>query len=132
LGYDVYQVANEGKMVAVVPAAQAQAALAAMRSAPYGSKAAIIGKVVEARAGSFCQGAGAAAASDKGVAAGRDVPAVASERDVQAANFAEHDNLAASNSQSPPLAGARVYLRSDFGSLRIMDMLAGEQLPRIC
>ena len=35
LGYDVLQVANEGKMVAVVPAEQADAALAAMRAARY-------------------------------------------------------------------------------------------------
>ena len=40
LGYDVLQVANEGKMVAVVPAEQADAALAAMRSARYGENAA--------------------------------------------------------------------------------------------
>lgn len=46
LGYDVFQVANEGKMVAIVPAAQAEAALAAMRQAPYGSEAAIIGEVI--------------------------------------------------------------------------------------
>ena len=38
LGYDVLQVANEGKMVAVVPAEQADAALAAMRAARYGEK----------------------------------------------------------------------------------------------
>ena len=31
LGYDVFQVANEGKMVAVVPAEEAEAALAAMK-----------------------------------------------------------------------------------------------------
>ncbi len=35
LGYDVLQVANEGKMVAVVPAEQADAALAATRAAPH-------------------------------------------------------------------------------------------------
>ena len=46
LGYDVFQVANEGKMVAVVPADEADAALAAMRTAPYGENAAIIGTVV--------------------------------------------------------------------------------------
>ena len=39
LGYDVLQVANEGKMVAVVPAEQADAALAAMRAARYGENA---------------------------------------------------------------------------------------------
>jgi hydrogenase expression/formation protein HypE len=77
LGYDVYQVANEGKMVAVVPADQAEAALAAMRSAPYGADAAIIGEVTEGPAG-------------------------------------------------------RVYVKTSFGARRIMDMLVGEQLPRIC
>ena len=77
LGYDVYQVANEGKMVAVVPADQAEAALAAMQGAPYGTDAAVIGTVAEAPAG-------------------------------------------------------RVYVRTGFGATRIMDMLVGEQLPRIC
>jgi len=80
LGYDVLQVANEGKMVAVVPAEQADAALAAMRAARYGENAAIIGRVL-------------------------------------------------------PLAeGARpaVRVRTGWGSTRILDMLVGEQLPRIC
>ena len=80
LGYDVLQVANEGKMVAVVPAEQADAALAAMRAARYGEHAAIIGRVL-------------------------------------------------------PLAeGARpaVRVRTGWGSTRILDMLVGEQLPRIC
>ncbi|MDR1350043.1 MAG: hydrogenase expression/formation protein HypE, partial [Zoogloeaceae bacterium] len=39
LGYDVYHLANEGKMVAVVAAEQAEAALAAMRQSPYGADA---------------------------------------------------------------------------------------------
>jgi len=51
LGYDVFQVANEGKMVAIVPADQAEAALEAMRKAPYGENAAIIGEVTEGVAG---------------------------------------------------------------------------------
>ncbi len=80
LGYDVYQVANEGKMVCVVPAEQAEAALAAMRANKYGTDAAIIGEVVE----------------------------TPGERD------------------------PRVSIRTGFGALRIMDMLVGEQLPRIC
>lgn len=80
LGYDVYQVANEGKMVCVVPAEQAEAALAAMRANKYGADAAIIGEVVE----------------------------TLEERD------------------------PRVSIRTGFGALRIMDMLVGEQLPRIC
>ncbi|MEI7814088.1 MAG: hydrogenase expression/formation protein HypE [Coriobacteriia bacterium] len=77
LGYDVFQVANEGKMVAVVPAEQADAALAAMKASPYGEKAAIIGEVAESPAG-------------------------------------------------------KVYVFTSFGATRIMDMLVGEQLPRIC
>ena len=77
LGYDVYQVANEGKMVAIVPPEQADAALAAMRASRYGEEAAIIGQVTEGPAG-------------------------------------------------------RVYVQTSFGARRIMDMLVGEQLPRIC
>jgi hydrogenase expression/formation protein HypE len=77
LGYDVYQVANEGKMVAVVPPEQAEVALAAMRASRYGEDAAIIGSVAEGPAG-------------------------------------------------------RVYVQTSFGARRIMDMLVGEQLPRIC
>lgn len=80
LGYDVYQVANEGKMVCVVTADQAQAALEAMKRSPYGADAAIIGEVVE----------------------------------------------------KPEDRAPRVSLRTGFGALRIMDMLVGEQLPRIC
>jgi hydrogenase expression/formation protein HypE len=77
LGYDVYHVANEGKMVAGVPADQAEAALEAMRGAPYGADAAIVGEVTEESSG-------------------------------------------------------KVYVRTSFGASRIMDMLVGEQLPRIC
>lgn len=80
LGYDVYQVANEGKMVCVVPAEQAEAALIAMRANKYGIDAAIIGEVVE----------------------------------------------------TPEERDPRVSIRTGFGALRIMDMLVGEQLPRIC
>ena len=80
LGYDVYQVANEGKMVCVVPAEQAEAALAAMRANKYGADAAVIGEVVE----------------------------------------------------TPEERDPRVSIRTGFGALRIMDMLVGEQLPRIC
>lgn len=79
LGYDVFQVANEGKMVAVVPADEADAALAAMRADRYGAEAAIVGEV-----------------------------------------------------RAAGPSGARVLLRTPFGSARILDMLVGEQLPRIC
>ena len=77
LGYDVFQVANEGKMVAIVPAEQAEAALAAMKASPYGEDAAIVGEAAESSPG-------------------------------------------------------KVYVHTGFGATRIMDMLVGEQLPRIC
>ena len=80
LGYDVMQVANEGKMVCVVPADQAEAALAAMHANKYGVDAAIVGEVAE----------------------------------------------------MVPERGPKVYLETPLGSKRILDMLVGEQLPRIC
>ena len=80
LGYDVLQVANEGKMVCVVPADEAEAALAAMRANRYGRDAAIIGEVTAAR----------------------------------------------------PDRGPKAFVRTAFGGVRILDMLVGEQLPRIC
>ena len=80
LGYDVLQVANEGKMVAVVPADEAGAALEAMRASRYGENAAIIGRVGE-----------------------------------------PHTS-----------AHAQVRVRTAWGATRVLDMLVGEQLPRIC
>ena len=77
---DVFQVANEGKMVCVVAPEAAEAALAAMRTSKYGADAAIIGEVGDMRA-------------DR---------------------------------------GPKVYVRNAFGGRRILDMLVGEQLPRIC
>ncbi len=80
LGYDVLQVANEGKMVCVVPADEAEAALRAMRADRYGQDACVIG-----------------------------------------------------SAQEVPVDGRpRVLLRTAFGGTRILDMLVGEQLPRIC
>ena len=80
LGYDVLQVANEGKMVCVTAPDVADAALDAMRQSPYGRDAAIVGEVGEMRL-------------DR---------------------------------------GPKVYVRNGFGGRRILDMLVGEQLPRIC
>ena len=80
LGYDVFQVANEGKMVCVVAPEFAEAALAAMKASKYGADAAVIGEVVAADAG-----------------------------------------------RKP-----RVTVRNMFGGKRVLDMLVGEQLPRIC
>jgi hydrogenase expression/formation protein HypE len=47
LGLDIFQIANEGKMLCVVAPEQANAALEAMKASPYGKDAAIIGSVVE-------------------------------------------------------------------------------------
>ena len=77
LGFDPLYVANEGKLIAIVPAEEAQAALAAMQQDKYGSRAAIIGKVE-------------AAPSD------------------------------------------RVLLKTVIGGTRLLDVMAGEMLPRIC
>ncbi len=77
LGIDPLYVANEGKLVAVVPAAQAQDALAAMRAHPLGADAAVIGRIA-----------------------------------------AEPERI--------------VLLETSFGGTRIVDMLVGDPLPRIC
>jgi len=77
LGIDPLYVANEGKLVAVVPAGEADAALAALRSHPLGSRAAVIGRVA-----------------------------------------AEPERI--------------VLLETAFGGTRIVDMLVGDPLPRIC
>jgi hydrogenase expression/formation protein HypE len=77
LGIDPLYVANEGKLVAVVAAEAAPAALAALRAHPLGAGAAIVGSV-------------------------RDEP----------------EGL--------------VLLDTSFGGSRIVDMLVGDPLPRIC
>jgi hydrogenase expression/formation protein HypE len=77
LGLDPLYLANEGKIVVVAPAEEAQAALAAMQAHPLGSRAGIIGRVTTGEAG-------------------------------------------------------RVTMQTVFGGRRIVDMLVGEQLPRIC
>ena len=77
LGIDPLYVACEGRLVAVVPPEQADAALAALRGHPLGDGAAVIGKVVE----------------------------------------------------DPP---GLVLLTTTFGGTRIVDMLVGDPLPRIC
>ena len=77
LGLDPLHVANEGKLVAIVPGDSVDAVLAAMRAVPEGSDAVEIGRVV-----------------------------------------ADHP--------------AMVTMRTIVGSQRIVDMMVGEQLPRIC
>jgi hydrogenase expression/formation protein HypE len=77
LGIDPLYVANEGKIVAVVPAEEASAALDALRAHPLGTAATAIGEI---------------AAEPEGI----------------------------------------VVLRTTFGGTRIVDMLVGDPLPRIC
>jgi len=77
LGLDPLYVANEGKLVAIVAADAAEAALRALRSHPLGADGQIIGRVTK-----------------------------------------EHPRM--------------VVMRTVFGTTRIVDMLAGDQLPRIC
>jgi hydrogenase expression/formation protein HypE len=48
LGLDPLAVANEGKLLAIVPGEEAEAVLAAMRSHPLGREAVILGRVVAA------------------------------------------------------------------------------------
>ena len=77
LGLDPLYLANEGKVVCVVPAADERAALEALQGHPLGSGARVIGQVNDRRPG-------------------------------------------------------RVVMQTVFGGRRIVDMLVGEQLPRIC
>ena len=51
LGMDPLYVANEGKLVAIVPAEHAEAVLDAMRHHPLGAEAAIIGQAVDEHPG---------------------------------------------------------------------------------
>ncbi len=77
LGIDPLYVANEGKLVAVVPPDEADAALEAMRAHPLGADAALIGEIRE----------------------------------------------------EPP---GIVLINTGFGGNRIVDVLVGDPLPRIC
>jgi hydrogenase expression/formation protein HypE len=77
LGFDPLYVANEGKMIAIVAAEDADKILKAMRKHPYGKDAAIIGEVITNHPG-------------------------------------------------------RVAMKTLLGSSRIVDMLVGDLLPRIC
>jgi len=77
LGFDPLYVPNEGKLVAILPEEDAEAALALMHELPYGKDACRIGHVGEAPSG-------------------------------------------------------RVLMRTAIGGTRVVDVLAGEMLPRIC
>lgn len=77
LGLDPLYIANEGKLIAIVPPADAKAVLKAMKKHRYGKEAAVIGEVTKEKPG-------------------------------------------------------RVVMNTRIGSSRIVDMLTGDPLPRIC
>ena len=77
LGLDPLYVANEGKVVVIVPADQSADALAALRAHPLGTNACVVGEIVVEPAGI-------------------------------------------------------VMVRTAFGGTRIVDLLVGDPLPRIC
>lgn len=77
LGFDPLYVANEGKVLVILPRESAEKALAALHASKYGAEAVLIGEVSAAPQG-------------------------------------------------------RVLMKTAFGSTRVVDMLAGEMLPRIC
>ncbi len=77
LGFDPLYVANEGKVLVILPRESAERALSAMRASKYGGEAALIGEVSESPVG-------------------------------------------------------RVLMKTAIGATRVVDMLAGEMLPRIC
>jgi len=77
LGLDPLHIANEGKLIAIVPREEADAALGALRAHPLGVDAAIVGEVLSEPAG-------------------------------------------------------MVLLRTGIGGSRVLDMLVGDPLPRIC
>jgi hydrogenase expression/formation protein HypE len=51
LGLDPLYLANEGKLVAVVPPEQADALLRSMRAHPAGAASAVVGEIVASRPG---------------------------------------------------------------------------------
>ncbi|ETW97312.1 MAG: hypothetical protein ETSY1_23155 [Candidatus Entotheonella factor] len=77
LGLDPLTIANEGKLIAVVPAEAANTALAVMQNHPLGKQSCVIGEVMAEPAG-------------------------------------------------------MVFLRTEIGGTRVLDMLVGDPLPRIC
>jgi hydrogenase expression/formation protein HypE len=77
LGFDPLYVANEGKLIIVLPAAEAEAVLQAVKAHPYGIDACVIGHVHQDHAGS-------------------------------------------------------VLLKTRIGGTRLLSVMSGEMLPRIC
>ncbi|HMO21550.1 MAG TPA: hydrogenase expression/formation protein HypE [Candidatus Melainabacteria bacterium] len=116
LGLDVLHVANEGQFLAVVAAEAADKALAAIRQISGGEEAVIIGAVGEA---------GAEARSSGGSSASKE-----STESKQS----EGSSASRQYTESRESEGSRGRLTAitPYGSSRIVDILVGDQLPRIC
>ena len=102
MGLDPLYMGNEGKLVAIVPAAEQEQALAAIRSSRYGANAAVIGSVEEA----------------------------GSETDTD--NDWENVKQAGGNRRMIGSKAGEVIVRTRIGGLRRLDVLQDEGLPRIC
>lgn len=116
LGLDVLHVANEGQFLAVVAAEAADKALAAIRQISGGEEAVIIGEV--GKVGKVGE-AGEASAVSTGV---RE-PRVSSDT---------QDTKDPKDSRESKRFRGRLTAITPYGSSRIVDMLVGDQLPRIC
>ncbi|MCC6605158.1 MAG: hydrogenase expression/formation protein HypE [Anaerolineae bacterium] len=76
LGMDPLFVANEGKLLAIVPAAAAEAVLAAMQAHPLGQEAAVIGQVVSQHPGMLVAKTGIGATRVVAMQIGEQLPRI--------------------------------------------------------
>ncbi|MDO5502318.1 MAG: hydrogenase expression/formation protein HypE, partial [Actinomycetia bacterium] len=76
LGLDPLQVANEGKLLAFVPAEQGDAALEILRADPLGERAAVIGRVVDDHPGMVVTRTGLGATRVLGLPLGEQLPRI--------------------------------------------------------
>jgi hydrogenase expression/formation protein HypE len=76
LGMDPLFVANEGKLLAIVPAAAAEAVLAAMQAHPLGQEAAVIGQVVAQHPGMLVAKTGIGATRVVAMQIGEQLPRI--------------------------------------------------------
>lgn len=118
LGLEPVYMGNEGKMIAVVPAEEADKALELMRSTEHGRDAVIIGEVKSA--GSAGAPEGTAGAPEEKSIGSAGAPGGAPEE--KPAGASEKANAPAN----------RVTIRTRLGGRRVLDVLYGEGLPRIC
>lgn len=119
LGLDVLHVANEGQFLAVVAAEAADKALAAIRQISGGEESVIIGEVGEVGE------AGEAGALSTGV---REPRVSSDSQDTQDTK----DPKDPKDSRESKRFRGRLTAVTPYGSSRIVDMLVGDQLPRIC